>query len=183
MEAENLEAEKFREKVISLLSACYASSKFVTKQEFAQDLGTNYLQLYRWMEGKTIPRKESLKKICDVCHVDFLTFMSLESGGEFPHKILNLANLTKAYIKADVSGDCADGELIIALASTIVYTQLLYLGANLTIETECMSTPQRAVTALPTTRGSISFLDPQLFDLHIVIYGSTSGLTLNVIPT
>ena len=133
MEDGNLDAEGFREKITNLLSTCYASSNVKTKQQFAGELGTNYLQLYRWMEGKTIPRKEALKKICDVCHVDFLTFMSLDGNEEFPHKKLNLASLGKAYERAETLGDREDRELVVILASTLVYNLLKYLGVSLSL--------------------------------------------------
>ena len=171
MHDENLSVERFREKITNLLNVCYSSANFKTKQDFAKKLGTNYLQLYRWMEGKTVPRKEALKKICDVCHVDFLTFMSLDDYEQSPHRKLNLACLNKAYEQAEGQGNRNDSELLIALSSGIVYDLLRHLNISLTL---------KAVGAvddiLPTTRGQLDFNDSRLLDLHIVVYGGTDNI-------
>lgn len=54
----NAETDPLKEKIINLLNICYNNTDVQTKQEFATVVGTNYLQLYRWMEGKTLPEKK-----------------------------------------------------------------------------------------------------------------------------
>ena len=163
--------ERLRERITNLLNVCYSSADVNTKQEFAKLIGTNYLQLYRWMEGKTIPRKEALKQICDVCDVDFLTFMSLEDYEKNPHKKLNLAFLDLAYARSESDGQRDDSESIIALACALVYDLLRHLDVVMTL-----TSAGQKDDILPTTRGQIDFKDPRLNDLHIVIFGGTDNL-------
>tara|TARA_B100002019_G_scaffold30746_1_gene24727 strand:+ start:4710 stop:5330 length:621 start_codon:yes stop_codon:yes gene_type:complete len=167
----NVSAESLKEKVINLLNVCYSNTKLATKQDFAAAVGTNYLQLYRWMEGKTIPRKEALKKICEVCDVDFMTFMALEDYDTSPHKLLTLTNLDHLYAKSEMEGDRSGSELLIGFAAIAVHNQLRHLGVTLTVTAIGSSDD-----VLPLTRGQIDFKDPRLHDLHIVIYGGTTNL-------
>jgi len=168
---EKLSIERFREKITNLLNVCYSSANFKTKQDFAEKLGTNYLQLYRWMEGKTVPRKEALKNICEVCHVDFLTFMSLEDYEQSPHKKLTIACLNKAYEKSENQGTRSDSEILIVLSAGLVYNLLSHLDITLT-----MQSAGSEGDILPTTRGQINFNDSRLLDLHIVVYGGTDNI-------
>ena len=167
----NVSTEGLREKIINLLNVCYSNTKLATKQDFASALGTNYLQLYRWMEGKTIPRKEALKKICEVCDVDFMTFMALEDYDTNPHKLLTLTNLDRLYSKSELEKDRSSSELIIGFASICTHNQFKHLGVTLSITSTGASDE-----ILPVTRGQIDFTDPRLSDLHIIIYGGTSNL-------
>ena len=163
--------DHFREKVTNLLNVCYSSADLATKQDFAKALGTNYLQLYRWMEGKTIPRKESLKKICEVCDIDFMTFMSLEDYDKNPHKVMTLSVLDGLYNKSEIEGDRSSSETIIGFACICVYDLLKHLSITLQITTTGASE-----FSLPLTRGQFSFNDPRLSDLHIIVYGGTDNL-------
>ena len=153
--------ERLRERITNLLNVCYSSADVSTKQEFAKLIGTNYLQLYRWMEGKTIPRKEALKRICDVCDVDFLTFMALEDYEKNPHKKLNLAFLDLAYAKAEQDGNREDSESIISLACALTYDLLQHLDINMTI-----TAVGQKDDILPRTRGQINFGDTRLVDFR-----------------
>lgn len=165
------DANSLKEKVINLLNVCYSNTKLATKQDFALAVGTNYLQLYRWMEGKTIPRKEALKKICEVCDIDFMTFMALEDYDTNPHKLLTLTNLDHLYNKSEHEKDRVSSELILGFASICVHSQLKHLGVTLTVTS--IGDPN---DILPLTRGQIDFKDSRLQDLHIVIYGGTTNL-------
>ena len=84
-------------RVIEVLNVCYANNKCETKAEFAEAIGTNYLQLYRWMSGKTIPRKKALKKICDVCNTDYYTVTDIEDTLQHPYKGLTLGGIVNSY--------------------------------------------------------------------------------------
>lgn len=163
--------ERLRERITNLLNVCYSSADVDTKQEFAKLISTNYLQLYRWMEGKTIPRKEALKKICEVCDVDFLTFMSLEDYEKNPHKKLNLAFLDLAYARAEAEGHREDSESIISLACALTYELLRHLDVSMNI-----TAVGQKDDILPRTRGQIDFADIRLADLHIVVFGGTDNL-------
>ncbi len=171
MHSVNFTNDHFREKITNLLNVCYSSADVSTKQDFAKALGTNYLQLYRWMEGKTIPRKESLKKICEVCEIDFMTFMSLEDYDKNPHKLMTLSVLDGLYTKSEIEGDRASSETIIGFACVCVHDLLKYLGISLKLNVTGASE-----FSLPLTRGQIDFTDPRLADLHIVVYGGTDSL-------
>ena len=61
------EEQELQHRVIDLLNVCFANHHCETKAEFAEAVGTNYLQLYRWMNGKTVPRKKALQRICKAC--------------------------------------------------------------------------------------------------------------------
>ena len=91
------EEGELQDRVIEVLNVCFANHKSETKAEFAEEIGTNYLQLYRWMSGKTIPRKKALKKICDVCRVDYQTLIDVEDNFHQPHKGLSIGSVVKSY--------------------------------------------------------------------------------------
>jgi transcriptional regulator with XRE-family HTH domain len=167
----NAETDPLKEKIINLLNICYNNTDVQTKQEFATVVGTNYLQLYRWMEGKTLPRKEALKKICEVCDVDFMTFMALEDYDRNPHKLMTLSNLDSLYNRSEAESDRDSSEIIIGFAAIIVYEQLKHLGVSM--EFSSIGEPE---DILPLNRAQINFAKPQLRDLHIVIYGGSGNL-------
>ena len=91
------EEAELQDRVIEVLNVCFANHKSETKAEFAEEIGTNYLQLYRWMSGKTIPRKKALKQICEVCNVDYQTLINVEDNFGKPHKGLSIASVVSAY--------------------------------------------------------------------------------------
>ena len=163
-------------RIIEVLNICYANNKCETKAEFAEEIGTNYLQLYRWMTGKTIPRKKALKKICDVCNVDYYTVTNIEDTLQHPYKGLTLGGVVNSYESLIQSSDPDNAEallnrqFLVALCCLLVHQAFMKVGLSTKVEI------QQSGPSGNSLHTRISFQKPELFDLSISIQGTLDSI-------
>jgi hypothetical protein len=162
-------------RVIEVLNICYANNKCETKAEFAAEIGTNYLQLYRWMSGKTIPRKKALKKICDVCGVDYYTVTNIEDTLQHPYKGLTLGGVVNSYedlIENSTPNDpeaLLSRQFLVALCCILIHQAFIKVGLASKVEIQ-----QAGSKGNLNTR--ITFQKPELFDLNVSVHGTLDSI-------
>lgn len=160
------EEQELQHRVIDLLNVCFANHSCETKAEFANAVGTNYLQLYRWMNGKTVPRKKALQKICKACNVDYYTVTNIEDTIAHPYKNLNLGSVVSSYEELLKNEDSkSDRRFLIGLCGLLVQKHFIKVGIQNNLRIEDISGAE-----MPHIK--INFTRPEMLDLNIIIIGT-----------
>ena len=160
-----------KNKVIELLSVCYGNSDSDTKAEFAEKLGTNYLQLYRWMTGKTIPRKRALQKICKTCGVEYYNVLDIESTIVEPFSQTSIDSVVESYEHlVETKSNRPKLNLIISASSLLVQNAFMSVGLDTTLKLTRRSDPVDSVVT------EINFIEPSIIDLNLIIMGQQKSI-------
>ena len=109
----------FLKQKVSDLLVTFKNDNNITFQHLAKMLGTNYLQVNRWIKKQTLPVPNKLHEICDTLGVEFTEFL----GG-------NSCLLDRVDIDAIVdhykfkSQDPSEQKRLLGLAASLVYDYL-----------------------------------------------------------